>query len=132
MTSHPSTPRQTDQGVRNLSASRAAELASTDPDYCCRDLRDAISAGRPPSWTLHVQVMTRRQAAGCRFSPFDLTRVWPHGEFPLQEVGRLVLDHLPSDEVVQVEQAAFAPANMPDGIEPSPDPMLKASIVKGY
>jgi catalase len=66
---------KTDQGIRNLPADKAAEIASTDPDYSIRDLYNAIASGNPPSWTLYVQVMTYAQAESCPFNPFDVTKV---------------------------------------------------------
>jgi len=119
---------KTDQGIKNLPAKRAAELAGSDPDYATRDLYNAIAQGNFPSWTLHIQVMTFEQAENWRFNPFDLTKVWPHGEFPLIPVGRIVLNRNPTNYFAEVEQAAFCPAHMVPGIEPSPDKMLMGRI----
>ncbi|CAD5117023.1 DgyrCDS5853 [Dimorphilus gyrociliatus] len=119
---------KTDQGIRNLSAQRAAELAGSDPDYATRDLYNAIARNDFPSWTLNIQVMTFEQAENWRFNPFDLTKVWPHEEFPLIPVGRIVLNRNPVNYFAEVEQAAFCPAHMVPGIEPSPDKMLMGRI----
>jgi Catalase len=119
---------KTDQGIANLSTQRAKELASVDPDYATRDLYNAIARGDYPSWTLYVQVMTYPEAQSVAFNPFDLTKVWPHSQFPLHEVGRMVLNGNPQNYFAQVEQLAFSPSHMIPGIEPSPDKMLQARL----
>ncbi len=81
-----------------------------------------------PSWTLYVQVMPYDEAASYRFNPFDLTKVWPHGDYPLIEVGRMTLDRNPTDNHAEIEQAAFQPNNLVPGIGPSPDRMLLARL----
>ena len=81
-----------------------------------------------PSWTLYVQVMPAAEAADYRFNPFDLTKVWPHSDYPLQRVGRLVLDRNPDNVFAEVEQAAFSPNNFVPGIGPSPDKMLQGRL----
>jgi len=119
---------KTDQGIKNLPVEKAAELASSDPDYSIRDLYNAIARGDFPSWTFYVQVMTFKQAETYKWNPFDLTKVWPHSDFPLIEVGKLVLDRNPGNYFVDVEQAAFSPAHLVPGIEPSPDKMLQGRL----
>ncbi|MGK5629012.1 catalase [Streptomyces sp. URMC 123] len=115
---------KTDQGIEFLTQAEADALAGEDGDAHRRDLWRAIASGDAPSWTLHVQVMPFEDAADYRFNPFDLTKVWPHGDYPLIEVGRLTLHTNPEDFFVHVEQAAFEPSNMVPGIGPSPDKML--------
>mmetsp|Transcript_62316 Transcript_62316/g.140940 ORF Transcript_62316/g.140940 Transcript_62316/m.140940 type:complete len:523 (+) Transcript_62316:39-1607(+) len=119
---------KTDQGIANLSAEEAGALASSDPDYATRDLYNAIASGKPPSWTVYVQVMTMQQAAAAKTNPFDVTKVWSHREFPLLEVGRMVLNRNPENYFSEIEQIAFAPGHMVPGIEPSPDKMLQARL----
>ncbi|CAM9294881.1 unnamed protein product [Phaeothamnion confervicola] len=119
---------KTDQGVRNLPVAEAGRLASADPDYATRDLFNAIAGGDAPSWTVYLQVMTMAEAERVPFNPFDLTKVWPHSQFPLVEIGRMVLDRNPENYFAEVEQIAFAPANMIPGIEPSPDKMLQGRL----
>lgn len=119
---------KTDQGIKNLDVARAAELVSSDPDYSTKDLYCAIHCGNFPSWTFYVQVMTFKQAETWKLNPFDLTIVWPHVEFPLIKVGKLVLNRNPSNYFVDVEQVAFSPAHMVPGIEPSPDKMLQGRL----
>lgn len=114
----------TDQGIGFLTQAEADGLAGTDPDAHRRDLHLAIARGEHPSWTLHVQVMPFDDAPGYRFNPFDLTKVWPHGDYPLIEVGRMTLDRNPENFFAEVEQAAFEPSNLVPGIGPSPDKML--------
>ncbi|XP_014482351.1 PREDICTED: catalase [Dinoponera quadriceps] len=119
---------KTNQGIKNILAEKAAELSSCDPDYSIRDLYNAISKGDYPSYTLYIQVMTVEQAKTFRWNPFDLTKIWPHKEFPLIPVGKLVLDRNPENYFADVEQLAFDPAHMVPGIEPSPDKMLQGRL----
>ncbi len=115
---------KTDQGIENLTGDEAEALVAEDGDFHIRDLWEAISRGEQPSWTLSMQVMPFEEAADYRFNPFDLTKIWPHEDYPLQEVGRLVLDQNPANYFAEVEQAAFEPSNLVPGIGPSPDKML--------
>lgn len=119
---------KTDQGIANLSSDDAGTLASQDPNYSIRDLYKAIAKGDFPSWTVYVQVMSYDQAASIEYNPFDLTKIWSHKHFPLQEVGRMVLDRNPENYFAEVEQLAFAPSHLIPGIEPSPDKMLQARL----
>jgi len=119
---------KTDQKVKNLTAEKAGELASSDPDYAIRDLYNSIAKGDYPSWTLHVQIMNPSQAEKSPFNPFDVTKVWPQKEYPLIPVGKLVLDTNPKNYFAEVEQIAFAPAHLVPGIEPSPDKMLQGRL----
>src|SRR6478752_7898435 len=106
---------KTDQGV---------EMAAVDTDFHQRDLYEHIEAGEFPSWTLNMQIMPFEDAKTYRFNPFDLTKVWPHGDYPLIEVGRLTLDRNPTDNHSQIEQGAWSPSNLVPGIGASPDKML--------
>ncbi|MGM1062456.1 catalase [Saccharothrix sp. Mg75] len=115
---------KTDQGVECLTSEEAARIAGEDADAHRADLWHAVERGEFPSWTLHVQVMPYADAADYRFNPFDLTKVWPHGDYPLVEVGKLVLDRNPADYFAEIEQAAFEPGNLVPGIGTSPDKML--------
>uniref|UniRef100_A0A8B9PF12 Catalase n=1 Tax=Apteryx owenii TaxID=8824 RepID=A0A8B9PF12_APTOW len=124
----PESLHQTDQGIKNLSVEEAGRLASTDPDYGIRDLYNAIAKGNYPSWSFYIQVMTFEEAEKFPFNPFDLTKIWPHGDYPLIPVGRLVLNRNPVNYFAEVEQMAFDPSNMPPGIEPSPDKMLQGRL----
>jgi catalase len=113
-----------DQGIEFLTQAEADELAGKDADYHQRDLYTAIRRGEYPSWTLKVQIMPFEEAKTYRFNPFDLTKVWPHADYPLHEVGKLVLDRNPVDMHTQIEQAAFEPNNQVPGTGLSPDKML--------
>ncbi|XP_054618992.1 catalase isoform X2 [Dunckerocampus dactyliophorus] len=119
---------KTDQGIKNLAVDEADRLASTNPDYAIADLFNAIADGNYPSWTFYIQVMTFEQAEKFRFNPFDLTKVWPHKEYPLIPVGKMVLNRNPVNYFAEVEQLAFDPSNMPSGIEASPDKMLQGRL----
>ncbi|KJS55649.1 catalase, partial [Streptomyces rubellomurinus subsp. indigoferus] len=111
-----------------LDAGQAAEVAGGDADSHQRDLHQAIERGVFPSWTLYVQLMPVAEAADYRFNPFDLTKVWPHADYPLVKVGRLVLNRNPENVFADVEQAAFSPNNFVPGIGPSPDKMLQGRL----
>ncbi|MBF9070235.1 catalase [Streptacidiphilus fuscans] len=119
---------KTNQGIRCLDADQAAELAGKDPDSHQRDLHQAIERGIYPTWTVYVQLMPVAEAAEYRFNPFDLTKVWPHSDYPLQRVGRLVLNRNPDNVFAEVEQAAFSPNNFVPGIGASPDKMLQGRL----
>ena len=119
---------KTDQGIEFLTQEDADRIAGEDGDYHRRDLFDAIRRGDYPCWTLRVQIMPFEEARAYRFNPFDLTKVWPHGDYPLHEVGRLTLDRNPTDFHSEIEQAAFEPNNLVPGIGVSPDKMLLARV----
>jgi catalase len=119
---------KTDQGIKNVDVDSAARLSGTDPDYSLRDLYNSITNGQYPSWSLYIQVMTYDQASTFQFNPFDLTKVWPQGEYPLIPVGRMVLNRNPVNYFAEIEQIAFAPSHMIPGIEPSPDKMLHGRL----
>jgi len=117
---------KTDQGIEFLTQAEADQIASEDGDYHQRDLYQSIARGDYPSWTLKMQIMPFEEAKTYRFNPFDLTKVWPHGDYPLIEVGRLTLDRNLTDYHTEMEQAAFEPNNLVPGIALSPDKMLLA------
>jgi catalase len=117
---------KSDQGVEFLTQDEADTMAGVDGDAHQRDLYESIEGGRFPSWTLQVQVMPFAEATHYRFNPFDLTKVWPHGDYPLIPVGRMTLNRNPIDYHAEIEQAAFQPNNMVPGTGLSPDKMLLA------
>jgi len=117
---------KTDQGIDFLTQDEADKLAGEDGDYHQRDLYDAIERGEHPSWTLKVQIMPFEEAKTYRFNPFDLTKVWPHGDYPLIDVGRFTLTRNVTDYHTEMEQAAFEPNNLVAGTGLSPDKMLLA------
>ena len=118
----------TDQGIEFFTQKEADQMAGIDSDYHMRDLYQAIERGEYPSWTLKMQIMPFEEAKTYRFNPFDMTKVLPHGDYPLIEVGKMTLDCNPTDNHTEIEQAAFQPNNLVPGIGPSPDKMLLGRI----
>lgn len=118
----------THQGIKNLSAEESELVIGKDRESHLRDLYDCIEAGDYPRWTLKVQIMTEQQAATHKHNPFDLTKVWPHKDYPLHEVGVMELNKNPENHFAEVEQAAFSPANVVPGVSFSPDRMLQARL----
>ncbi|MEO9180895.1 MAG: catalase, partial [Acidimicrobiales bacterium] len=118
----------TNQGMAFLSNAEAEELAGKDADYHRRDLHSSIARGEFPQWTLSIQVMPYEEAADYRFNPFDLTKVWPHSDYPLIPVGTMTLNENPQNFFAQMEQAGFAPSNVVPGIGFSPDKMLLGRV----
>jgi len=116
------------QGIQNFDGPEAARMRGVDPDVATRDLHEAIAKGQFPAWRVEVQIMTPDQAKSYRFDPFDITKVWPHADFPPIEIGRMVLDRNPENYFAEVEQAAFSPGNFVPGIGPSPDKMLQGRL----
>lgn len=115
---------KTEQGIQNFTDAEAKAMSANDPDYHRRDLREAIEKKDFPTWRLEMQIMPFDEAAKYRFNPFDLTKVWPHRDYPPIAIGRMVLDRNPANFFAEIEQAAFEPANMVPGVGPSPDKML--------
>ncbi len=116
------------QGIKNLTDEEAMELIGRDRESHQRDLYEAIERGDFPRWELKIQLMTEQEADGYRINPFDLTKVWPHGDFPLHDVGVLELNRNPENYFAEVEQSAFNPMNVIDGIGFSPDKMLQGRL----
>lgn len=119
---------KTEQGIKNLDVDLAARLAGENPDYHTEDLFNAIANGDYPAWKLCVQIMPLEDANTYRFDPFDVTKVWSQKDYPLIEVGRMVLDRNPDNYFAEVEQATFSPGNFVPGIEASPDKMLQGRL----
>ncbi|MCM3574309.1 catalase KatA [Mesobacillus subterraneus] len=119
---------KTEQGVKNLAAATAAKIAGENPDYHTEDLFNAIEAGDFPAWKLYVQIMPLEDANTYRFDPFDVTKVWSQKDYPLIEVGRMVLDRNPENYFAEVEQATFSPGNLVPGVDVSPDKMLQGRL----
>ncbi|MDP8228135.1 MAG: catalase, partial [Candidatus Electryoneaceae bacterium] len=119
---------KTDQKVKSLTREEAQKLAGTDPDHATRDLHHSIKGGEYPSWTVYVQIMPPEDSKRYRFDPFDITKVWPHADYPLQRFGKMVLNRNPENYFAETEQAAFSPGNFVPGIGPSPDKMLQGRL----
>jgi catalase len=120
---------KTQQGNKTFTDTEAAQMKAQDLDYAQRDLFDAIVRKDFPVWKLMVQTMSVEEAKTFRYNPFDLTKIWPHAEFPLIEIGSLELNQNPINYFNEVEQAAFSPSNLVDGIGFSPDKMLQGRIL---
>ncbi|MBK8450428.1 MAG: catalase [Saprospiraceae bacterium] len=120
---------KTMQGIKNFNGSDASEMRGIDPDHAQRDLIDSIANNDFQKWALKIQVMTDDQAKSFRFNPFDLTKVWSQKDFPLIDVGTMELNEVPQNYFRDVEQSAFAPAHVVDGIGYSPDKMLQGRIL---
>lgn len=117
------------QGIKNWTNAEAAEVVGVDRESSQRDLFEAIERGEFPSWKLCVQIMPEAEAETYHINPFDLTKVWPHADYPLIEVGTLELNRNPENYFAEIEQAAFEPSNIVPGIGFSPDKMLQARIM---
>lgn len=120
---------KTQQGIKTIADLDAAEMIGGDRETHQRDLFEAIASGNFPRWKVYIQVMTQAQAEEFRWNPFDITKVWPQGEFPLIEAGVLELNRNPENYFAEVEQAAFKPSSFVRGIGPSPDKMLQARLM---
>jgi catalase len=120
---------KTQQGIKNFLGKDASEMRGIDPDHAQRDLVEAIENNEFPKWNMKIQVMTEEQAKAFKWNPFDLTKVWPHADFPLIDVGTIELNEVPQNYFRDVEQSAFAPAHVVDGISYSPDKMLQGRLL---
>lgn len=119
---------KTDQGIKNFTAQEADALKAKDLDYATRDLFDNIAKGNFPSWTWYVQVIPEKAGEAYKYDIFDVTKVVPHGDYPLIPVGKLVLNKNPDNYFAETEQSAFAPTHLVPGIEPSADKMLQGRL----
>lgn len=119
---------RSEQGIENLTNAEAGALVGDDRETHQRDLYEAIERKEFPRWKFYVQIMPEAEADHTSYNPFDLTKVWPHGEYPLIEVGVLELNRNPENYFRDVEQAALSPANVVPGIGHSPDKMLLARV----
>ncbi|SKA34399.1 catalase [Marinactinospora thermotolerans DSM 45154] len=119
---------KTEQGIENFTAAEAKAFEAEDPDLHRRDLWESIKKGDYPAWTVNVQIMPFEDAADYRFNPFDLTKVWPHADYPEITIGRFVLNRNPENYFAQIEQAAFSPSSLVPGIAMSPDKMLQGRL----
>src|SRR5579859_8148266 len=111
---------KTAQGIKNLPAAVAEQLGGSDPDYAQRDLFHSIEKGNFPKWNVKIQVMPENEVDKFQFNPFDLTKVWPHKQYPLIDVGVMELNRNPVNYHAEVEQAAFNPVNIVPGMGYSP------------
>ncbi|KAJ5881956.1 uncharacterized protein N7529_000628 [Penicillium soppii] len=114
--------------VKNLTKEESVNIAGENPDFLLQDLFEAIEKGDYPTWTVYVQVMSPEQAENYRWNIFDMTKVWPHKDFPLRRIGSITLDRNPLNYFTDIEQAAFSPSTMVPGFAPSADPVLQARL----
>ena len=119
---------KTRQGIKNLTDAEAEAIVGKDRESHQRDLFESIEKGNFPKWDLKIQLMPEKDASKCPFNPFDLTKVWPHKDYPLIDVGVLELNRNPENYFAEVEQSAFNPANIVPGIGFSPDKMLQGRL----
>jgi catalase len=119
---------KTQQGIKNLTDEEAEAIVGKDRESHQRDLFESIESGDFPKWNMKIQVMPEKDASKCPFNPFDLTKIWPHGDYPLNDVGVLELNRNPENYFAEVEQSAFNPANIVPGISFSPDKMLQGRL----
>ncbi|PFH51648.1 hypothetical protein AMATHDRAFT_2920 [Amanita thiersii Skay4041] len=117
-----------DKGFKTLDGATATRLAGENPDYGTESLFSAIDSGNFPTWTVYIQTMTPEQAEKFRYNVLDLTKVWPHKEYPLRPIGKLVLNENPQNYFAEIEQAAFSPSHMIPYIETSADPVLQSRL----
>ncbi len=119
---------RTQQGIQNLTDAEAEAIIGKDRESHQRDLLEAIDRGDFPKWTMYIQIMPEADASTVPYNPFDLTKVWPHADYPLIEVGVVELNRNPENFFAEVEQSAFNPAAVVPGISFSPDKMLQARL----
>jgi catalase len=119
---------KTQQGIQTMMQEEANRIVGEDADYHVRQLFETIERGDFPKWTLNVQIMPEAEAETYPINPFDLTKVWPHADYPLIEVGVMELNRNPVNYFAEVEQSAFSPANVVPGISFSPCKMLQGRI----
>ncbi|BGP39163.1 hypothetical protein JCM10450v2_003117 [Rhodotorula kratochvilovae] len=116
------------QGTKFFTQEEADKIAGQNADYATQDLFEAIQRGEHPSWDFCVQIMTPEQAEKFRYNILDLTKIWPHSEYPLRKIGKLTLNENVKNYFAEVEQAAFAPSHLIPGVEPSADPVLQSRL----
>jgi len=119
---------RTQQGIENLTDEEAGVLIGNDRESHHRDLFESIDRRDFPKWTMYVQIMPEKDAGTYRINPFDMTKVWPHDDYPLMEVGVFELNRNPENVFADVEQASFSPSSIVPGIGFSPDRMLQARL----
>lgn len=120
---------KTVQGIKNFTNDEATEVKGKDPDWAQRDLLEAIERKEFPKWALKVQIMPEAEAKDYKWNPFDLSKVWSHKDYPLIDVGVMELNEMPDNYFAHVEQSAFAPAHIVDGVSYSPDKMLQGRLL---
>lgn len=120
---------KTQQGIKNWTNAEAAQVVGQDRESSQNDLFNAIERSDYPRWKFQIQVMPEAEAETYAINPFDLTKVWPHADYPLMDVGYFELNRNAENYFAEIEQAAFEPSNIVPGIGFSPDKMLQARIM---
>jgi catalase len=120
---------KTKQGIDNFTAEEANHMKSVDMDYSQSDLFSSIEKGDYPKWTVQIQIMPEAEAATYHINPFDLTKVWPHADYPVIEIGEFELNRNPKNYFAEIEQSAFEPRNVAPGMGFSPDRMLQGRLI---
>jgi catalase len=120
---------KTKQGIKNFTREEADHMKSVDMDHSQNDLFHAIEKGDFPKWTVQIQIMPEAEAETYHINPFDLTKIWPHADYPVIEIGELELNRNPKNYFAEVEQAAFDPKNIVHGLGFSPDKMLQGRLI---
>ncbi len=119
---------KTQQGHKHYTNAEAAEVIGNSRETYQEELFGAIEDGKFPKWTMYVQLMPEADAEKTSYNPFDLTKVWPHGEYPLIEVGEFELNRNAENYFTDIEMAAYSPSNVVPGVGFSPDKMLQARV----
>ncbi|MCZ4272562.1 catalase [Maritalea porphyrae] len=119
---------KTKQGHKHFTNAEASKVIGESRETYQEELFGTIDRGEFPKWRVCIQVMSEAQAKGTPFNPFDLTKVWPHGDYPLIDVGEMELNRNAENYFAEIEQAAFSPSNVVPGIGYSPDKMLQARV----
>ncbi|QOY55752.1 catalase [Candidatus Sulfurimonas marisnigri] len=120
---------KTAQGIETMSNADAEAVVAKDRESSQRDLYESIESGNFPKWNFQIQIMTEEQTKEAPFNPFDLTKIWPHADYPMIEVGEFELNRNPQNYFAEIEQSAFSPSNVVPGISWSPDKMLQARVL---
>ena len=115
-------------GIKNLTPEQVHEVEKRTKDYHTEDLYKYIESGKAATWTFFIQVMPESEAANYRYDITDITKIWPHGDYPLIPIGKVVLNRNPKNFFAEMEQAAFSPGNLVPGIELSNDRILQARV----
>ncbi len=119
---------KTMQGHRHYTNEEAKKVIGETRESYQEELFGALERGEFPKWKFMVQIMPEADAENTPYNPFDLTKVWPHSDYPLIEVGEIELNKNPENYFTDVENAAYSPSNVVPGIGFSPDKMLQARI----
>jgi len=119
---------KTRQGHKHWTNAQGANVVGQSRESTQEDLYGSIEKGDFPSWTVQVQIMPEDETDKHWYNPFDLTKVWPHADYPPIEIGVMELNRNPENYFADIEQAAFSPSNIVPGIGFSPDKMLQARV----